>query len=122
MRSFGAKGDGYADDKQSIAAALAAAGQVEKAGAPAEVLFAGGGVFLTRPFNVSSYTTVRLEGTVRGMPVNVSGAASPGPVLPARPPTRPRSRPSALRKRPSATRFFRRCKRSSSTMTQRQRR
>ena len=85
VRSFGGKGDGYADDTQSIAAALAAAGQVAKAGAPAEVLFAGGGVFLTRPFNVSSYTTVRVEGTVRGMTGNVSGAASPGSVLPAWP-------------------------------------
>lgn len=68
VTKFGAIGDGIVDDSHSIVLAIAAA----RAHSPSTVHFPEGKIFLTRPFNISSYITLRVDGTIRGITGNNS--------------------------------------------------
>ena len=71
VTAYGAVGDGTTDCTNAIAAAVAAASSWQ-AGRPlgssrrAVVKFPRGGVFLTRPFNVSSGIVLEVGGVIRG--------------------------------------------------------
>ena len=64
---FGAVGDGKTDCTEAIAAAITAASRHERSFRHAQrpiVRFPSGGVFLTRPFNLSSHLIVEIDGTI----------------------------------------------------------
>ena len=68
---YGAVGDGVSDSTEAIAAAIAAASQAAAPGKHAVVKFTKG-TFLTRPFNLSSWLIVEIQGTIKGATGNAA--------------------------------------------------
>lgn len=61
VTSYGAVGDGVTDDSQAVVKALKAASK----GSPSAVMFPADKTFLIGPINVSSSTTLYVDGTIR---------------------------------------------------------
>ena len=68
---YGAVGDGVSDSTEAIAAAIAAASKAAAPGKHAVVKFPKG-TFLTRPFNLSSWLIVEIQGTIKGATGNAA--------------------------------------------------
>eukprot|EP00966_Prymnesium_polylepis_P045153 1045857-Prymnesium_polylepis.1 len=80
----GAVGDGVTDCTDAIAATVAAAARVARGARRRPVVrFAAGGIFLTRPFNVSSGLVLEVKGTILG--ATGSAALERWPKLPPLP-------------------------------------